>query len=135
MNRKVRKKEILNAKVCVCKNTEKQVRSYVTQHLMHLAEEELSSEKRAEKWKLKEKKREDEEKEVYYSLLNSPCTAFHKTIQAILKCLGLETSSISPSSSSSSSKEDHGTEIVSSLCSPSGQLIFILRIILLNLHI
>ncbi|KAG2286612.1 hypothetical protein Bca4012_032875 [Brassica carinata] len=79
---------------------------------MHLAEEELSSEKRAEKWKLKEKKREDEEKEVYYSLLNSPCTAFHKTIQAILKCLGLETSSISPSSSSSSSKEDHGTEIV-----------------------
>ncbi|KAF8053580.1 hypothetical protein N665_1396s0001 [Sinapis alba] len=58
-------------------------------------------------------RREDEEKEVYYSLLNSPCSAFHKTVQAILKCLGLESSSISPSSSSSSSSsEDHGTEIV-----------------------
>ncbi|KAF3578702.1 hypothetical protein DY000_02034065 [Brassica cretica] len=54
-------------------------------------------------------RREDEEKEGF---LNSPCSAFHKTVQAILKCLGLESSSsISPSSSSSSS-EDHGTEIV-----------------------
>ncbi|KFK32847.1 hypothetical protein AALP_AA6G294800 [Arabis alpina] len=62
-------------------------------------------------------RREDEDKEVYYSLLNSPCSAFHKTVQAILKCLGLESSSISPSSSSSSSSppsssEDPGTEIV-----------------------
>ncbi|CAN6839961.1 unnamed protein product, partial [Brassica oleracea] len=56
-------------------------------------------------------RREDEEKEGF---LNSPCSAFHKTVQAILKCLGLESSSsISPSSSSSSSSsEDHGTEIV-----------------------
>ncbi|KAF8047775.1 hypothetical protein N665_2835s0004 [Sinapis alba] len=53
-------------------------------------------------------RREDEEKEVYYPLLNSPCSAFHKTVQAILKCLGLESSSISPSSSS----EDPGTETV-----------------------
>ncbi|KAG2298554.1 hypothetical protein Bca4012_009795 [Brassica carinata] len=58
----------------------------------------------------KSSRREDEEKEVnYHPLLNSPCTAFHKTVQAILKCLGLESSSISPSSSSS---EDPGTEIV-----------------------
>ncbi|CAF2049872.1 hypothetical protein BRARA_I04609 [Brassica rapa] len=54
-------------------------------------------------------RREDEEKEVYYPLLNSPCSAFHKTVQAILKCLGLESSSISPSSSSS---QDPGTETV-----------------------
>ncbi|KAF8100371.1 hypothetical protein N665_0226s0031 [Sinapis alba] len=57
-------------------------------------------------------RREDEEKEVCYSLLNSPCSAFNKTVQAILKCLGLESSSVSPPSSSSSSSEDHGTEIV-----------------------
>ncbi|XP_024014287.1 elicitor peptide 6 [Eutrema salsugineum] len=60
-------------------------------------------------------RREDEEKEVYYhSLLNSPCSAFHKTVQAILKCLGLESSSTSSSSSSSSpsEEEDPGTEIV-----------------------
>ncbi|XP_018482090.1 elicitor peptide 6 [Raphanus sativus] len=56
-------------------------------------------------------RREDEEKEAF---LNSPCSAFHKTVQAILKCLGLESSSISPSSSSSSpsSEEDYGTEFV-----------------------
>ncbi|XP_018437934.1 elicitor peptide 6 [Raphanus sativus] len=57
----------------------------------------------------KSSRREDEEKEVYYPLLNSPCSAFHKTVQAILKCLGLESSSISPSSSSS---EDPGTGTV-----------------------
>uniref|UniRef100_A0A1J3CT63 Elicitor peptide 6 n=1 Tax=Noccaea caerulescens TaxID=107243 RepID=A0A1J3CT63_NOCCA len=65
-------------------------------------------------------RREDEDKEVYYSLLNSPCSAFHKTVQAILKCLGLESSLVSPSSSSSSSSsspppsssEDPGNEIV-----------------------
>lgn len=79
-------------------------------------------------------RREDEEKEAF---LNSPCSAFHKTVQAILKCLGLESSSISPSSSSSSpsSEEDYGTEFVSSLCSRSAQLIFILWIIPLNLYI
>lgn len=71
-------------------------------------------------------RREDEEKEDYYSLLNSPCSACHKVVQAILKCLGLESSSIPPPSSSSSSsssptlveeEEDPGTETVSSLIS------------------
>ncbi|CAA7042002.1 unnamed protein product [Microthlaspi erraticum] len=61
-------------------------------------------------------RREDEDKEVYHSLLNSPCSAFHKTVQAILKCLGLESTLVSPSSSSSSppstSSEDPGNEIV-----------------------
>ncbi|KAG7567229.1 Elicitor peptide [Arabidopsis thaliana x Arabidopsis arenosa] len=66
-------------------------------------------------------RREDEEKEDYYSLLNSPCSACHKVVQAILKCLGLESSSIPPPSSSSSSssspslveeEEDPGTETV-----------------------
>lgn len=65
-------------------------------------------------------RREDEEKEVYYPLLNSPCSAFHKTVQAILKCLGLESSSIPPSSSSS---EDPGTETVSSFYSQYDLLI------------
>lgn len=59
-------------------------------------------------------RKEDEGKEVYHPLINSPCSAFQKTFQAILKCLGLESSSISPSSSSS---QDPGTETVSSLCS------------------
>ncbi|CAH8360679.1 unnamed protein product [Eruca vesicaria subsp. sativa] len=54
-------------------------------------------------------RKEDEGKEVYYPLINSPCSAFHRTVEAILKCLGLESSSISPSSSSS---EDPGTETV-----------------------
>lgn len=69
----------------------------------------------------KSSRREDEEKEVNYPLLNSPCTAFHRTVQAILKCLGLESSYISPSSSSS---EDPGTEIVSSFYSQYGLLIW-----------
>ncbi|EOA28183.1 hypothetical protein CARUB_v10024374mg [Capsella rubella] len=63
-------------------------------------------------------RREDEEKEDYYSLLNSPCSTCHNVVQAILKCLGLdESSSIPPSSSSSSSsspslvqEEDVGTD-------------------------
>lgn len=62
-------------------------------------------------------RREDEEKEGF---LNSPCSAFHKTVQAILKCLGLESSSIPPSSSSS---EDPGTETVSSFYSQYDLLI------------
>ncbi|KAG7641631.1 Elicitor peptide [Arabidopsis suecica] len=62
-------------------------------------------------------RREDEEKEdYYYSLLNSPCSVCNKLVQAILKCLGLESSSIPPSSSSSSpslvEEEDSGTETV-----------------------
>ncbi|XP_010472195.1 PREDICTED: elicitor peptide 6-like [Camelina sativa] len=60
---------------------------------------------------------EDEEKEDYYSLLNFPCSTCHKVVQAILKCLGLDSSSIPPHSSSSSSsspslveEEDTGTD-------------------------
>ncbi|XP_010429118.1 PREDICTED: elicitor peptide 6-like [Camelina sativa] len=62
-------------------------------------------------------RREDEEKEDYYSLLNSPCSICHKVVQAILKCLGLDSSPIPPHSSSSSSsspslveEEDTGTD-------------------------
>ncbi|KAL1207656.1 Elicitor peptide 6 [Cardamine amara subsp. amara] len=37
---------------------------------------------------------------VYYSdLLNCPCSAFHKAVQVLLRCFGLESSSSSSSSS------------------------------------
>lgn len=84
------------------------------QHLMHWAaeEEELRREKKMEVNGEEERR----SRRVYFSdLLNCPCSAFHKAVQAILKCFGLESSSSSSTQPLLEEEDLRTDETVSSL--------------------
>ncbi|CAN8314708.1 unnamed protein product [Cochlearia groenlandica] len=77
----------------------------------------------------KKTREENEEKEVYYnnSLLNSPCSAFNKVVQAMFKCLCLDSSSYS--SPSSLSKDEEQDPETNQIAEETGFMAMVTRLI------